>query len=81
MVETDNTKASFSNKKFSQKFSHYVIYRGTKLGVFHDFNTVRKFINCPNPLWKGYFSFKEALDNAREALNFNFFIEPEEVKS
>lgn len=78
---SDLKKENLGSRKFSQRFTHYVIFRGTKLGVFHDFNTVRKFINCPNPSWKGYYSYKEALDNAREVLSLNFYIEPEEVKS
>lgn len=64
-----------------RKFSHYVIYRGTKLGVFHNFDTVRKYIICEKPIFKGYYSFKEALNAARESLGLNFYIEPEEVKN
>ncbi|KAJ0835088.1 hypothetical protein HanRHA438_Chr16g0751121 [Helianthus annuus] len=32
------------------KFTHYVIFRGTKIGIFNKWETVAKHIQCPNPI-------------------------------
>lgn len=70
------------SEKQKQRFSHYVIFRGTKLGIFHKWETVAKYIQIPKPIFKGYYSFAEALTAARESFGVKeFTIEPEEVKS
>lgn len=67
-------------KIHKKKFTHYVIFRGLKTGVFHNFNTVKNYILCDKPIFVGYHSFSEALEEARAHLGVNFFIEPEEVR-
>ena len=65
-----------------KKFSHYIIFRGTKVGIFHNWTIVLKHIQCPSPYFKGFPSFQEAMDTAREHFGLtNFYIEPEEVKT
>lgn len=65
-----------------RKYTHYVIFKGTKLGIFNKWETVAKHIQCIQPIFKGYYSFTEALKAAREAFGLNdYFIEPEETKS
>lgn len=39
-----------------------------------------QYIACPGPMFKGYYSFAEALQAARQYLGLTFYIEPEEVK-
>ena len=64
------------------KFTHYVIFRGTKIGIFNKWETVAKYIQCPNPIFKGFTNFQAAIETAREHFGLkNFYIEPEEVKT
>ncbi|KAI3815370.1 hypothetical protein L1987_15036 [Smallanthus sonchifolius] len=64
------------------KFTHYIIFRGTKIGIFNKWETVIKHIQCPGPIYKGYQSFSDALKTAREHFGIDsFYIEPEEVQT
>ncbi|KAI3829486.1 hypothetical protein L1987_03611 [Smallanthus sonchifolius] len=66
----------------SPKFTHYIIFRGTKIGIFNKWEIVAKYIQCHGPIYKGYHSFSEALYTARSHFGLdNFFIEPEEVQT
>ena len=43
---------------------------------------MRKYIQCPNPVFKGYCSFAEVMNTARVAFRLNsVYIEFEEVKT
>ena len=65
-----------------KRFSHYIIFRGTKVGIFNRWETVVKHIQCTDPLYKGFHSFSEAMTMARKHFGISeFFIEPEEVKT
>ncbi|KAK9065404.1 hypothetical protein SSX86_016787 [Deinandra increscens subsp. villosa] len=67
-------------EKQKPKFTHYIIFRGNKLGIFNKWETVAKYINCYGPIYKGYYSFAEALKAARDHFGVDsFFIEAEEV--
>ncbi|CAH1444412.1 unnamed protein product [Lactuca virosa] len=75
-------QSSLTPEKQIKKFTHYVIIRGTKVGIFNNWATVIKYIECQNPLYKGCCSFQEAMNIAREHFGLNsFFIEPEQVKT
>ena len=70
-------------EKTQKKFTDYIIFRGTKIGIFNKQETVAKFTQCPNPIYKGFTSFADALKTAREhfGVKNEFYIEPEEVKN
>ena len=70
------------SKQQTKRFSHYVTFRGTKIGIFNKWETMMKHIQCPNPVFKGYHSFSEAMKSARDNFGLNsFYIKPEEVKT
>ena len=75
-------KRTIISQQQAKRYSHYVVFRGTKIGIFNKWETMRKYIQCPSPVFKGYYSFSEAMNSAREALVLNsVYIEPEKVKT
>lgn len=68
------------SEHFSQdhkKFKCYVVFQGRLPGVYHTWIEVSDCIkNFPNPLYKGFYSVSETLEECRKHLGINYFIAP-----
>ncbi|XP_022849308.1 uncharacterized protein LOC111371506 [Olea europaea var. sylvestris] len=63
----------FSQNK--QRFKFYVVVKGKNPGIFHSWIEVLDCIkNFPDPLYKGFTNFQEALDAARQHIGINFYL-------
>ncbi|KAJ0482744.1 hypothetical protein HanIR_Chr13g0657291 [Helianthus annuus] len=69
-------------KQQKPMFTHYVIFRGTKIDIFNKWEIVAKHIQCPNPIYKDFIDFQKAIESARKHFRVSgFYIEPEEVQT
>lgn len=68
------------SEHFSQdhkQFKCYVVLNGRLPGIYHTWLEVSDCIkNFPNPLYKGFYSISEALEECRKFIGPNYFIAP-----
>ena len=67
--------SKIQNKPLSKSFSFYVVAKGTKPGIYHDWIEVEPLVkNCPTPQFKGFYDFESASTYARRQIGTSYFI-------